>query len=128
VFGAFSRARLTSGFSDCFRIFSGDFSSTPTRVAPPPLQFLFIYLFIHIALVFPLYFGFACISTSVDSGFWVFHVGLWVFLGGLFGFSCGFWGFIGLGCFQGRFGRLMGASTVFGFSWASGVVGPYGFS
>jgi hypothetical protein len=61
----------------------------------------------------------------------VFGCFMWVcgfFWEGCSGFLCGFWGFIGLGCFQGRFGRLMGASTVFGFSWASGVVGPYGFS
>lgn len=41
---------------------------------------------------------------------WV--LGLWVFLEGLFGISCGFGGFVGLGCLRGRFGCLMGASTI----------------
>jgi hypothetical protein len=44
---------------------------------------------------------------------------------GCSGFLAGFRGFVGLGCFQGRFGCLMGASSVF---WAMGVLGaPCGF-
>jgi hypothetical protein len=37
----------------------------------------FFFLFFPVALVFPLYFGFACISASVSSGFWVFFAGFW---------------------------------------------------
>jgi hypothetical protein len=40
----------------------------------------------------------------------------------------GFGGFVGMGCFQGRFGCLTRASTVFwdlGFTWVLGVVDAF---
>jgi hypothetical protein len=48
------------------------------------------------------------------------YFGLWVsFWEGCSGFLAGFGGFVGLGCFRGMFGCLMGASSVF---WALGVM------
>jgi len=69
-----------------------------------------------------LYFGFVLYFGFDFHMYFGLRVSFWE---GCSGFLAGFRGFVGLGCFQGRFGCLMGASSVF---WAMGVLGaPCGF-
>jgi hypothetical protein len=87
------------------------------RHSPPPV-FCFVFLFFsHVALSFHLYFKFA-LYFGLD---FHLHFVLWVFFWeGCSGFLVGFWELVGLGCFRGRFGCLMEASSIF---WALGVLG-----
>jgi hypothetical protein len=85
--------------------------------APPPFFFFFFFPF---SSSLPLYFGFAWISASVSSGFWVFFAGFWFvgFFGwvvrvlvSVLGVSPVFWVFYGV------------FYCILGFMWALGVVG-----
>jgi len=91
-----------------------DSASLRCRLQRIPLHCHCIFFFFYssnFSLVFWVCFLFRLRSAQVF-GCLTWVLGLWVFLGGLFGISCGFGGFVGLGCLRGRFGCLIGASTV----------------
>jgi hypothetical protein len=122
VFGAFSpHTRPTGGFFGYFYVFFDCFSSSSEVVAPRATAFFFFFFFFFpFSSSLPLYFGFAWISASVSSGFWVFFAGFWFvgFFGwvvrvlvSVLGVSPVFWVFYGV------------FYCILGFMWALGVVG-----